>query len=59
MFMATQENRFAYEANALEISDLPLIWNLPMKVLMIPPEHRTQIQPILNALHHINVPPDK
>ena len=33
MFMATQENRFAYEANALEISDLPLIWNLPMKVL--------------------------
>jgi hypothetical protein len=56
MFLATKENRRAHEANALKFPNAPLISNLPIKVLMIPPEHRMHIQPILNALNNINVP---
>lgn len=56
MLLATKENRRAHEANALKFSNVPLISNLPIKVLMIPPEHRMHIQPILNALNNINVP---
>ena len=55
MLLATKKNRRAHEANALKISNAPLISNLPIKVLMIPPEHRMHIQPILNALNNINV----
>lgn len=59
VLMARAENRFAYEANALAISDKPLVSNRPIKVLMIPPEHRNKIQPILNALHDINLPAEQ
>ncbi len=55
MVMATKDHRFAYEANALEILDTPLISNRPAKVLMIPPEHRVKVQPILEAIQNINV----
>lgn len=59
IFMASKENRCTYETKPLKNSDTLLISNLPIKVLMIPPEHRIQIQPILNALYNINVPASK
>jgi len=59
IFMASKENRRTYETKPLKNSDTLLISNLPIKVLMVPPEHRTQIQPILNALHNINAPASK
>ena len=59
IFMASKENRCTYETNTLDNSDTLLISNLPIKVLMIPPEHRTQIQPIINDLYNIKVPANK
>ncbi|UCD32234.1 MAG: hypothetical protein JSW04_07360 [Desulfobacterales bacterium] len=58
-FMASEENRCSYKTDTLKNSDTHLLWNLPIKVLMIPPEHRVRIQPILNALHNINGPVSK
>jgi hypothetical protein len=36
--------------NTLENPDSGFIPNMKIKVLMIPPEHRVKIKPILNAL---------
>ena len=55
-FMAFGRNRLSYKMNNWKPSTAGLIPNLPINVLMIPPEHRIQIGPILNALHNINVP---
>ena len=49
-FMASAENRRQYRANHMQHPPANLIANRPIKVLMIPPEHRTEIKPILNAL---------
>ena len=59
IFMASKENSCPYETKPLENSDTLLISNLPIKVLMIPPEHRIKIQPILNSLYNINAPASK
>ena len=56
IFMASSRNRHSYTMNNWKPSTAGLIHNLPIKVLMIPPEHRIQINPILNALHNIKVP---
>ena len=62
-FMASKDNRIGYETDTLKDAEIilksKLISNLPMKVLMVPPEHRIQIQPILDALNNIKIPPDK
>jgi len=52
-FMATKKNRHNYKRNTLNNSDIGLIPNLKITVLMIPPEHRVKIKPILNALQRI------
>jgi len=54
-FMALKKNRRNYKRNTLDHPDTGLIPNLKITVLMIPPEHRVKIQPILNALHNIPV----
>jgi len=52
-FMASKKNRHNYKMNTLENPDTGLIPNMKIKVLMIPPEHRVKIKPILNALQCI------
>ena len=47
------ENRLAYENSVLKCTTAGLIRNHPLKILMIPPEHRTKMQPILQALRNI------
>ncbi len=55
-FMASKNNRRSYKRNTLNNPDTGLIPNLKITVLMIPPEHRVEIKPILNALQ--NIKPD-
>jgi len=55
-FLESEDNRKNYTKNTLTHPDMGLISNQPIKVLMIPPEHRIQIQPIVNALQNIKVP---
>ena len=52
--MASENNRRAYEKGELNCEDSGLIVNWELKVLMIPPEHRTKIEPILQQLREIN-----
>jgi Fe-S-cluster containining protein len=53
--MASEKNRQAFENNALKCSTTELIANQPLKVLMIPPEHRTKMEPILKSLQDIRL----
>lgn len=51
--MASPENRRAAEDQRFECVPAGLIANQPLKVLMIPPEHRSKMEPILNSLRDI------
>jgi Fe-S-cluster containining protein len=51
--MASKKNRQAYENNTLKCSASGLIPNQPLKVLMIPPEHRDKMEPLLTSLRQI------
>lgn len=51
--MSSEENRQAYKENRLDCGAVGLIPNRPLKVLMVPPEHRERIQPILEKLQQI------
>ena len=53
--MAIKENRQAYEDGKLRCSSAGLIANQPLKILMIPPEHRTQMESILKSLREIRI----
>jgi hypothetical protein len=53
--MASEKNRRAFENNALKCSTAELYANQPLKVLMIPPEHRTKMEPILKSLWEIRI----
>ena len=53
-FMTSEDNRRAYEKGELNCEDNGLIVNWELKVLMIPPEHRERIEPILQKLREIN-----
>jgi hypothetical protein len=53
--MSIEENREAYCKSALHCSANKLIPNQPLEVLMIPPEHRTNMEPILQELRAITV----
>ena len=52
-FMASKKNRHNYKIDTLENPDAVLIPNMRIKVLMIPPEHRVKIMPILKDLQSI------
>ena len=54
-FMASKDNRRVYEKGELNCEDNGLIVNWELKVLMIPPEHRERIEPILQQLREINL----
>jgi len=53
--MSKEENREAYCKNALHCSANKLIPNQPLEVLMIPPEHRQNMEPILKKLRQIKL----
>jgi len=54
-FLASEDNRRAYEQGEANCEDSGLIVNWELKVLMIPPEHRERIEPILQQLREINL----
>jgi hypothetical protein len=51
--LAIEENRSAYRAASLACLKWGLIPNQKMTVLMIPPEHRIKIEPIVQILRRI------
>ena len=53
-FMASKINRHNYKKNPLNHPGTGFISNLKITVLMIPPEHRVEITPILKALQNIS-----
>ena len=53
--MASEENRQTYEDNRLECNSAGLVPNQPLKALMVPPEHRDRIQPIIGKLKRIKL----
>ena len=53
--MSLEKNRAAYCNGALHCSANKLIPNQPLEVLMIPPEHRTKMEPILQELRQIKI----
>ena len=54
-FMVADDNRQAYVKDKLNCEDCGLIVNWKLEVLMIPPEHREGIEPILQQLRKINL----
>ncbi|MFO7708070.1 MAG: hypothetical protein R6V84_07835 [Desulfobacterales bacterium] len=53
--MADEPKQAAYAAGALTCSAAGLIANRPIRVLMLPPEHRARIEPFLRKLREIRV----
>ncbi len=53
--LLSEDHRAAYAKGTLDCKNAGLISNHPLTALMIPPEHRTQIQPILHKLRQIKV----
>jgi hypothetical protein len=53
--LAGEEARAAYAGGSLHCSGSGLIANRPMKVLMVPPEYRRKMEPILQRLRAIRV----
>jgi hypothetical protein len=53
--IALEENRQAYENKTLRCSAVGLIANQPLNILMIPPEHRAKMEPILRSLQEIRI----
>jgi hypothetical protein len=53
--MSIRQNREAYRSGKLHCTGNGLIANQPLEVLMIPPEHRQRIEPILQELREIRI----
>jgi hypothetical protein len=51
--MSSEQNQAAYCSGTLHCSANSLISNHPLEVLMIPPEHRTRMKPILQELRQV------
>ena len=54
-FLASDENRQEYVAGRLGAPPEDLVANQPVFVLMIPPEHRERVQPLMNQIRGIQV----
>jgi len=50
LLMASKENHVYYKMNILNHQGADLVPNLKIKVLMVPPEHRMKVKPIIDAL---------
>ena len=56
LLLASKENRAHYQMNTLKHPGTGFIPNLQITVLMIPPEHRIKIKPLLDTLMGIKTP---
>ena len=54
-FLSSDDNRQSYAAGQLSRPPAGLVANQPVFVLMIPPEHRERVQPILKQIRSIQV----
>jgi Fe-S-cluster containining protein len=54
-FMESEDNRKSYGIKDLTNTGEELIKNMPMSILLIPPEHKNKIKPIINSLQTIKV----
>jgi Fe-S-cluster containining protein len=50
LLMASKENRGNFKMNTLNHPGVDLVPNLKIKVLMVPPEHRIKVKPVIDAL---------
>lgn len=55
LFMESEDNRKSYVIKDLTNPGEKLIKNLPMTLLLVPPEHKNKIKPIINSLQTIKV----
>jgi len=55
-FLETNKTLSDDKANAIEHPKSDLLKNHPLSVLLIPPENREQIKPLLESLQNIKVP---
>ena len=53
LLMASNENRDNYKKNILKHPGADFVSNLKIKVLMVPPEHRVKVKPVLDELFSI------
>jgi len=53
LLMASNENRNDYKKNILKHPGTDFVSNLKIKVLMVPPEHRVKIKPVMNSLLYL------
>ncbi len=53
LWMASEENRGTYKKNISNPPDADFVSNRKIKVLMVPPEHRKKVAPIIDALLNI------
>jgi len=53
LLMQTEESRKLYEKGILKCEDTWMIPNRPIKALLVAPEHKVRIEPILKALQNI------
>jgi hypothetical protein len=54
-FLESDDNRQNYASGKLGAVPAGLVANQPVFVLMIPPEHRERIQPLLTQIRSIRV----
>lgn len=52
-FMKSEKNRLRYHNSGRIAASPPLVANRPISVLMIPPEHRKRLAPLLKSIHEI------
>jgi hypothetical protein len=50
------DSRDGYRSGRPDCRRHRLLDNQPMEVLMVPPEHRGRVRPLLDAIHGIQVP---
>jgi len=55
LFMESEDNRKSYGMKDLTDTGEELIKNLPMTLLLVPPEHKNKIKPIINSLKTIKI----
>jgi hypothetical protein len=53
-YLAVEENKDTCRTASLTCPNGSLIPNRKMKVLMVPPEHRNKIEPVLHTLRSIS-----
>jgi Fe-S-cluster containining protein len=58
LFLDDDKNALAYQSNKIGLHGEGLIPNIPIPVLMIPPEHRERVEPLLDAIRKLlDAPP--